>query len=89
MRMLFSHLLPEAVIVRSDKARITPAVFRDPATEFALRWQGEGVDDELVDPTVLRAVWLAPDPDLRSALLLQAAWVASETITGPDLDTRR
>ncbi len=87
MRVLFSHLLPEAVIVRSDKARITPAVFRGPATEFALRWRGEGVDDALVDHDALRAVWLAPDPDLRSALLLQAAWVASETITGPEGDT--
>jgi asparagine synthase (glutamine-hydrolysing) len=82
MRTLFAGRLPEAVIARTDKARITPAVFREPARDLARTWQGEGSDDTLVDPGALRATWLAPDPDLRSGLQLQAAWLASQGRSG-------
>jgi asparagine synthase (glutamine-hydrolysing) len=78
MHALFAGRLPEAVIARMDKARITPAVFREPARDLARNWQGEGIDDALVDPVALRATWLAPDPDLRSGLQLQAAWLATQ-----------
>jgi asparagine synthase (glutamine-hydrolysing) len=78
MRTLFADLLPEAVTARTDKARITPAVFREHARVVACAWQGEGVDGTLVDPDLVRAAWLAPDPDLRAGLMLQAAWLAME-----------
>lgn len=89
MRALFSHLLPDAVLAREDKARAAAAVFRGPAREFAARWQGEGIDPELVDHDALRTAWLDPVPNLRSALLLQAAWIAVSSSSGEGSDTVR
>lgn len=77
MARLFGDLLPSRLIGRGTKAVFTE-VFRGPETRrFAAEWDGTGVDASLVDAEALRAAWLAPVPDLRSLVPLQAAWLAS------------
>jgi asparagine synthase (glutamine-hydrolysing) len=79
MRSLFGDLLPPQVLARSDKALFTFVYFTDRSRAFAERWNGDGVRRDLVDPESLRATWLAAppaSPDMRSGLLLQAAWLA-------------
>ncbi|HEX8959452.1 MAG TPA: asparagine synthase-related protein [Solirubrobacterales bacterium] len=73
----FGDLLPPRVVGRATKAVFTE-VFSGPETRrFAAEWDGSGVDLSLVDPEALREAWLAPVPDLRSLVPLQAAWLAS------------
>jgi asparagine synthetase B (glutamine-hydrolysing) len=78
MRAIAGHALPDAVLARRDKARFNATFFGDATRRFAKAWSGGGVDLSLVDPDTLRREWLAPDPDFRSALLLQIAWCHDE-----------
>ena len=77
MRALFGDLLPRAVLERSTKAVFTRAVFTERTREFARSWTGAGVDDELVDPEALRAIWLSDDPHAPTMGLLHQAWLAT------------
>jgi asparagine synthase (glutamine-hydrolysing) len=77
MRLLFDGILPDELLTRPDKARFPYVYFRAPSRAFARRFDGEGLDPELVDPEILRAAWLALMPPGSSALALQAAWLAS------------
>jgi asparagine synthetase B (glutamine-hydrolysing) len=77
MRALFSGDLPDDVLARWDKSHFAFAYFRGHTREFARRWEGGGVDANLVDPEVLRSAWLLKIVDARSALALQAAWLDS------------
>jgi asparagine synthase (glutamine-hydrolysing) len=70
-------LLPEALLSRERKAVFHLAYTRRPTREFAKRFDGTGLDPELVDTERLRAEWLSPVPNFSSALALQAAWLAS------------
>ena len=78
---------------RSDRPRSIAAVLTpppDPAPSsrrfflwhsrgFAERWSGGGLGETLVHTEALRAQWLRPEPDLRTALALQAAWLHEVT----------
>lgn len=75
MRILFADVLPDPVLARPDKAVFGAAFLGRWTRDFAWAWRGEGVDHEVVDPDVLRAVWLGKRFDFRAALLLQAAWL--------------
>jgi asparagine synthase (glutamine-hydrolysing) len=75
LRALFSELLPDDVLARTDKATFGKAYFTDETQRFAAEWSGKGLDDELVDAQVVREVWMRPEFDFRSALLLQSAWL--------------
>jgi asparagine synthase (glutamine-hydrolysing) len=77
MRALFGDLLPEALIERRGKGEFGRAIWRDRARGFAARWDGRGVDGAMVDADRLRTAWRADNPVFGSALLLQAAWLAS------------
>jgi asparagine synthetase B (glutamine-hydrolysing) len=77
MRALFSGDLPDDVLSRPDKANFALAYFRRHTRAFARRWDGRGLDPELVDAEALRQAWLALIVDPRSALALQAAWLDS------------
>jgi asparagine synthetase B (glutamine-hydrolysing) len=81
MHVLFGDVLPPAVVARRTKAVFNEAFFHDHTRDFARRWDGTGLDDELVDPEALRATWLAPpaQADARSCLALQAAWCAEQS----------
>jgi asparagine synthase (glutamine-hydrolysing) len=79
MQVIFGRLLPEELPRRPDKADFTYVYFGEQSKEFAASWRGDGVPDHLVDADALRATWSfeKPEwPDMRSALLLQAAWLA-------------
>jgi asparagine synthase (glutamine-hydrolysing) len=71
-------LLPPEVLARRTKAEFNATFFNRHTHEFAERWSGAGVDEELVDRDVLREVWRGPDHNALSACLLQAAWLADE-----------
>jgi asparagine synthase (glutamine-hydrolysing) len=75
MRFLAHDLLPDALLSRGDKAVFTTSFFSEHTRRFAETWSGGGLDTELVDPERVREAWLAPEPDVRSALLLQIAWL--------------
>jgi asparagine synthase (glutamine-hydrolysing) len=77
MRRVFAGELPDDVLARSGKANFAVAYFRKHTRAFARRWDGIGLDPELVDPEPLRKTWLDWIPDPRSALPLQAAWLSS------------
>lgn len=78
MRRLFGDLLPGAVIGRQTKASFNGAVFAGHTRAFARAWDGTGVDEELVDPAVLREHWLSALPHAPSMALLHQAWLATE-----------
>lgn len=75
MQAIANGYLPDALLVRADKAVFTGTHVGDHTRRFAEGWSGGGVDTGLVDPDALRQVWLSPEPDVRSALLLQLAWI--------------
>lgn len=76
MRALFGHLLPAGVLEREDKADFTATYWGGETKEFAMTWQGDGLPLGLIEPNALRETWLDASPDHRTALLLQAAWLA-------------
>lgn len=73
----FPGMLPDLVATRLTKASFRSSVMGRPGREFAERWDGTGVPLDLVDPEVLREVWLEGS-DARSTLLMQHAWLATE-----------
>jgi asparagine synthetase B (glutamine-hydrolysing) len=82
MGMLVGDLLPESVLGRSTKASFDQAFWHDHSRAFAASWSGEGHDRDLVDVDLLRAMWRQLDPDPRSYLLAQAAWLAEQRSAG-------
>lgn len=78
MITVFDGVLPEALLRRTSKASFDGIFWRGHSADFAERWDGTGVDEAIVDPEALRREWQAPQPDLRSALPLQAAWLAHQ-----------
>lgn len=82
MRELFTHLLPSGVLSRSTKASFTTAFFGAYSRAFAARWDGSGIDGDLVDIDGLRRTWEADPVDARSYNLLQGVWVASHADGG-------
>ncbi len=79
LKRLFGPLLPPPVLERTSKADLTGVYFHRHSREFANRWDGTGVDPELVDPRALRQVWKGPRPHAGTAALLQQAWLATNT----------
>jgi asparagine synthetase B (glutamine-hydrolysing) len=73
---LFGDLLPADVLRRSTKAEFSETLWGPAARAFATRWDGGGVDPDLVDVELLRAEWLRERPDGRAAPLMQRAWCA-------------
>jgi asparagine synthase (glutamine-hydrolysing) len=78
VRLFGGELLPAALPGRTGKAYFNRSRFGPVSRAFAAGWTGAGVDDDLVDPDVLRAAWLADEPPAGTALLLQQAWLASK-----------
>jgi asparagine synthase (glutamine-hydrolysing) len=78
MRELFDDLLPRELHSRSTKAQFDGAFWAEYSRQLVARWQGEGVDPDLVDVEILKDVWTSPSPDARSFTLLQAVWLAQE-----------
>lgn len=77
MRFLFSDLLPDALLSRSTKAWFNGSRYGEEEREFARTWDGSGVDHELVDPEILREIWLSDEPSSASGPLMHQAWLAA------------
>lgn len=77
MRHLFSDVLPEPVIARRSKAYFNRAFIGPHSRDFALSWNGGGVDQAMVDVEMLRSEWLAPFPSAISTSLIHTAWLGS------------
>jgi hypothetical protein len=67
--------LPNEVVTRRTKASFVDVFWGAQTRSFAESWDGTGVDDHLVDATALQAEWRSEQPDFRSTLLLQSAWL--------------
>jgi Asparagine synthase len=74
---LFGELLPSELLSRSSKTCFDSAFWTGHSRQVAQAWDGQGVDEAVVDPEALRAAWSAPEPDAHTYLLLQAAWLES------------
>lgn len=78
MRRVFGHLLPDSMVERDDKAAIFyEAAWTEPSGTFMAEWDGEGLDPDVVDHDLLRKEWRSSRPHIRTASLLQQAWLAS------------
>lgn len=74
MREMASDLLPPELIRRRSKAYLDEAMWAERGS-FAETWSGGGLDQTLVDSSVLRRVWESPEPDSRTVMLLHSAWL--------------
>ena len=77
---LVPDLLPDDVLARTSKATFTAATWGDHTREFAARWDGSGVDPDLVDAEELRRAG-SPSTGTRStaALLQRHGWRAASS----------
>lgn len=73
---LFADVLPRETLVRVGKATFNGAFWGPETRAFVARWDGSGVDHELVDVERLAATWAGEDPDARTWPLLQSVWAA-------------
>jgi asparagine synthase (glutamine-hydrolysing) len=78
MRESFADLLPDRVLTRTSKASFTGSLWGPESRAFVREWGGEGVDEALVQPDLLRREWEQPRPDFRTITLLQSAWLAAD-----------
>jgi asparagine synthase (glutamine-hydrolysing) len=76
MDALFGDVLPTPVRDRSTKASFDGAFWHEHSRELVARWNGEGVDETLVDAELLREEWLTETPDPRTYTLLQSVKIA-------------
>jgi asparagine synthase (glutamine-hydrolysing) len=86
MRDLFGELLPRVVLERQSKAEFTRAFVDQYSRAFIDDWNGEGVDNALVDAEALKHEWEAERPHAGTLPLLQGAWLAMDQSgrSGPD-----
>ncbi len=68
--------LPAALQGRRSKALFEEVFWQAPARELMCRWDGEGVDREIVNAITLRSLWRGATLHPRTAHLLQQAWLA-------------
>ena len=74
MDALVGDLLPPEVLRRSTKSHFVEVVWGEASRELAAGWDGDAVDDQLVDADRLRQEWRAPEPDTQTITLLQSVW---------------
>lgn len=77
LRALLGDLLPAALLERESKAEFGMAFWGRQARCFAERWDGAGIDPQLVDAERLRTTWRQSNPPLAAATVLQHAWLIS------------
>ena len=71
---LAGHLLPADLLRRSDGVSRHQAFFGNASREFASRWSGHGVDHEVVNTDVLRALWSSGSFPWASTLLFHSVF---------------
>jgi asparagine synthase (glutamine-hydrolysing) len=81
MTELFGDLLPQELLSRPTKAFFTEALWGAASRDFTLRWDGTGLDGDVVDRAGLEAQWSRPVPNWRTWGLVHQAWLASGPLT--------
>ncbi len=81
MRELFGDLLPPELVTRRTKSQFDSAFWNEHSRAFASAWNGQGLDEELVDVEELRRQWSSPQPDARSFLLFQTVALAQDSFS--------
>jgi Asparagine synthase len=74
---LFDSLLPASVAGRTSKASGNEMFFSDHSRAFVARWDGQGINPDLVDAGRLRQEWASAIPDAHTFTLIQTTWLAS------------
>jgi asparagine synthase (glutamine-hydrolysing) len=74
MCAVFGDVLPRELLERSTKASFDGVFMGDYSKAFAERWDGGGLDPELVDVEALRANWSGA-MSFRSMTLMQWLWL--------------
>ena len=77
-RDLFGDLLPDELLARDTKASFDVPFWNRHSRALVESWDGEDVDTSLVDLEGLRSIWTAEEPNGRTFLLLQSAWLARD-----------
>jgi len=77
LQLHFGDVLPPKLLERTTKAVFDELHGGQWTREFAQAWDGSGLDPALIEPEVLRAEWLKPQPEYRSGTALNAAWLAT------------
>jgi asparagine synthase (glutamine-hydrolysing) len=77
LRRLFPELLPSEIVTRESKAAFTSVLWGERSQAFAERWDGVGVDTEIVDVDALRQRWRV-DRQPGPHMLLQSIWLGTE-----------
>ncbi|MEQ4302188.1 asparagine synthase-related protein [Plantactinospora sp. B6F1] len=72
-------MLPEVVTAPRPRARFLDAFLRGPTRRFVQRWDGSGVDEELVDVAALRRLWSRWPIPGGTAGLVQEVWLAASS----------
>ena len=85
MEMLVGDLLPPALLGRSTKARFDEVFWREHSRALVAAWDGEGVDEAVVDVDRLRAEWSSPAPAPHTFTLLQSVWLERAGSAGGEL----
>jgi hypothetical protein len=74
---LFPDLLPGTVLARTDKVAFNSVMFSEHTRGLISTWNGEGVDDSLVDPQALADAWAGGAPPAATVMLLQSVLLAA------------
>jgi asparagine synthetase B (glutamine-hydrolysing) len=74
----FSDLLPPEILRRSTKAVFSEVAWGPHARAFVSQWDGEGLDDTIVDLAKLREEWAKERPNARSLGCLHQAYLAAQ-----------
>jgi Asparagine synthase len=75
MGRLFGDVLPAQLIQRKTKSSFDIPLWTAETKELARSWSGEGLNTDLIDVSALRHVWQRERPDMRTASLVQKAWL--------------
>jgi asparagine synthetase B (glutamine-hydrolysing) len=86
MRQLFHDALPAELIQRCTRSHFDSVFWTEHSRELVARWDGRGIDEELVDLAALRREWEAPCPDARTFMLLQSIALSEEPVVVGELE---
>lgn len=78
MRVLFGHLLPDAILERRGKVFFNRAYAHRHTRAFVAEWDGSGLDEDLVDAEALKERWQQDEVFHGGSFqLVHLAWLAN------------
>jgi hypothetical protein len=78
---IFDSLVPASVAGRTSKASGNEMFFSEHSRAFVARWDGQGINPDMVDAARLRQEWASTNPDPHTLSLIQTTWLASHDIS--------